>query len=143
MYTGLFSVIKNGENVAPDSTPTAVCFVDGVQTEDEVTVTLVSVGVYQCSVTPATDGSVVEVLVTVTVDAVTQTLSVFRDVNILQVEVDGVTVEKLLTVLLAVLAGKATVSGKTVSFKGRDGVTSIAEVTVGSVAGERTASSVS
>jgi hypothetical protein len=56
---------------------------------------------------------------------------------------DSVSVATILKVLMAALIGKATVAGNTVSFKGRDGTTTVVSVTVGESAGERTSSVVS
>jgi hypothetical protein len=44
--------------------------------------------------------------------------------------------------MMAVLAGKSTVSGSTITFMKRNGTTGRIQVTVGSKAGERTASTI-
>jgi hypothetical protein len=62
---------------------------------------------------------------------------------VLAAQVDSLAVSKILQAVAAVLFGKATVSGSTVSFKGRDGATTVVSVTVGETEGERTASVVS
>jgi len=57
--------------------------------------------------------------------------------------VDGIGWLSALSAMLAVLAGKTTVSGNTVSFKGRDGVTEKAAITYGTSTGQRSSSTVS
>lgn len=56
--------------------------------------------------------------------------------------VDGLVFEAWASAVLAIVGGKASVSGSTVTFKRQDGTTTVATVTVGSTPGERTASSV-
>jgi hypothetical protein len=58
--------------------------------------------------------------------------------------VDGITDEKFRQVVLAVFAGKATVSsdGRTVSYKKQDGTTEIVSITVSATPGERTSSNI-
>lgn len=55
-------------------------------------------------------------------------------------DVDGITFASAMEALLAVIAGKATVTGSDISFLRRDGTTSKITVTVGGTPGVRTAS---
>lgn len=57
--------------------------------------------------------------------------------------VDGVTWDKMMQAIMAVLLGRATVSSNTISYKARDGSTEVVSVTVdGSTAGKRDASTI-
>ncbi len=57
-------------------------------------------------------------------------------------DVDGITFNSAMECILAVVAGVATRSGNTISFKKRDGTTTKIQVTVGATDGERTASTI-
>ena len=58
-------------------------------------------------------------------------------------QVDGLTFESVIEILLAVIAGKTSVDGSSVEFRKRDGSTAKITITYGETDGERTASVVS
>lgn len=69
--------------------------------------------------------------------------SVLGSVSVAMPAIDGLTFETWASAVLAIVGGKASVSGNTVTFYRADGTTVVAEVIVGSTPGERTSSVVS